>query len=169
MRVPHPGRFPQPHRRRTSRFPFPGRRRAPRARGTISRTRLDRPKHPNRGASRDREVPDPNRCDGSRTVRFPVVAFGVSDVREFEARVPARFGDDRDLDPTLATADSQVAEKDFGGSHVRTSPPALPSSWYRPPTRSSPLIGRNQRGIRSGSVQASQRSSRRWGNSATPS
>jgi hypothetical protein len=32
-------------------------------------------------------------------------------------------------------------------------PPALPSSWYRPPSFGSPLTGRNQRAMRSGLVQ----------------
>ncbi len=54
---------------------------------------------------------------------------------------------------------SHVAANERGGSQASIVPPALPCSWYLPPSFSSPLTGRNQRGIRSGSVQASHRSS----------
>ncbi len=48
-----------------------------------------------------------------------------------------------------------IRPRRFAGE--RMSPPALPSSWNDPdfPTRRSPLIGRNQAGMRSGSVSAS--------------
>jgi hypothetical protein len=51
------------------------------------------------------------------------------------------------------------AEPSLGGSHRRISPPAFPSNWNVPPSRRSPLTGRNQRGMRSAEVTASHKSS----------
>src|SRR3954452_803178 len=53
---------------------------------------------------------------------------------------------------------SHVTASRRGGRHSVISPPALPSSWKRPPRRRSPATGRNQRGIRSGFVHTSQTS-----------
>jgi hypothetical protein len=52
----------------------------------------------------------------------------------------------------------QLTVSSRGGSQRRISPPALPCRLNLPPTRRSPVTGRNQRLSRSGSVQASQTS-----------
>ena len=72
---------------------------------------------------------------------------------------PSPSSDTRTSIHVVASPNSQVAAKRWGGSHSVIVPPALPSSWYRPPRRRSPVTGRNQRGIRSGLVQASHSSS----------
>ena len=54
---------------------------------------------------------------------------------------------------------SQVTPNELGASHDSTLPLALPSRAYSPPSRRSPLTGRNQRGMRSTEVNASHTSS----------
>src|SRR5262245_32076134 len=54
---------------------------------------------------------------------------------------------------------SHVSENDFGGSQAVIVPPALPLTWYLPPSLTSPSTGANQPGRRSLFVSASQRSS----------
>ena len=58
---------------------------------------------------------------------------------------------------------SHVTANARGWSQDSTVPPALPTTWYVPPSASSPVTGRNQRGIRSGLVRQSHRSARSVG------
>ncbi len=54
---------------------------------------------------------------------------------------------------------SHVAANDRGLSQAVIVPPAFPSNWYFPPSRSSPETGRNQRSMRSATVTTSHMSS----------
>src|SRR3954452_14145132 len=73
--------------------------------------------------------------------------------------VPPACGSRRSSIRLAWPPDSQVAAKERGGSQRSIVPLALPCTWKRPPGRRSPLTGRNQRGMRSALVQASQTSS----------
>jgi hypothetical protein len=102
----------------------------------------------------------PPDADGAGSELAPRVVIDRRPVFEVQAGARAsRLLLEGTVSQLIPSPNSHVAAKCVGGSHAVIVPPALPSSWYRPPRRRSPVTGRNQRGMRSAVVTASHRSS----------
>ncbi len=121
---------------------------APRARPSTRRPRRGRCRG-RAGARRGPSAPSPSRCRPRRVRTGPTCLGRWAGVVQPQQRAAVGLVEG-DLDPADLAANSQVIVSAVGGSQSRISPPALLSTWNRPPSRRSPETGASQRGTRSG-------------------